>query len=100
MFASNAPRRSVADWIAEPPEGFEIPVFRAVLHPKLLLGVPQEYVLVTGGLFVLAFFAKIWVLFPVAGLLHLGGVWATKRDPQWAVKVWRVAWEYARYYKP
>lgn len=95
-----AAAKGLTSWRDECPDGFEIPVFRATLHPKLLVGVPQDFAFVTGGLFVLAFFVKIWPLYPLTLLLHLGGVWATKQDPQWFVKVVRVAWQYARYYKP
>lgn len=81
-------------------EGFEIPLCRAALKPKLLVGVPQDFAMVTGGLLVAAFFLKMWPLYPIGVGLHLLGVGLTRWDPQWFPKVCRAVWEYARYYKP
>jgi len=90
-------------WMADTgdiPAGFEIPLCRAALKPKLLAGAPRDFSIVMMMLVLSAFLFKMWPLYPVVAVLQGFAVVVTSVDPHAFVKAWRVARQYAQYYKP
>ena len=80
------------------PEGFEVPVYRAVLKPKLSLGAHRDWTFIMLGVAALAFLYKLWPVLPLVVVLQAVAVWGTRQDEKWFEKVLRVV-KYKRYYK-
>lgn len=81
------------------PDGFEVPVYKGPLRPKLTAGAPSDWSLGMFGLFGLGCFYKLWAVLPLAILLQCFAVWGTRQDEKWFQKLRRVV-RYKRYYKP
>ena len=80
------------------PEGFEVPVYRAALKPKLSLGAHRDFTFLMFGIAALAFLWKLWPLLPLTAILQGVAIWGTRQDERWFSKVPRVI-KYKRYYK-
>lgn len=80
------------------PEGFEVPVFKGPLRPRLSLGAHRDFTFAMAAIGALGFVWKLWALLPLVLILQLGAIWGTRQDEKWFAKVWRVVW-YKRYYK-
>jgi type IV secretory pathway TrbD component len=81
------------------PEGFEVPIYRGPLRPKLSAGAPRDFSFLMLGVCLLSLFWKLWAVVPLTGFLQLIAVWGTRMDEKWFQKVPRVV-RYKRYYKP
>jgi type IV secretory pathway TrbD component len=81
------------------PAGFEVPVYKAPLRPKLMWGAPRDFTFGMIGLFCLGFLWKLWILLPLAVVLQLGATFCTSMDERWFQKAPRAVL-YKRYYKP
>jgi type IV secretion system protein VirB3 len=66
------------------PEGFEMPLHRALTEPLLMGGAPRSVAIVNGTIAAaLGLGLRIWLLGAVVGLVgHALAVWAAKADPQ------------------
>ena len=80
------------------PEGFEVPVFKGLLRPRLSLGAHRDFTFAMIALGALGFVWKLWALIPLVLILQLGAIYATRQDEKWFPKVLRVV-RYKRYYK-
>ena len=69
-----------------PPEGFEVPVHRALVEPILLGGVPRTIAIVNGtAAAALGLGLQQWVAgLALWALGHTLGVFAARRDPDFA----------------
>lgn len=81
------------------PEGFEVPVYKGPLRPKLTAGAPTDFSLAMFGVFALGCFYKLWAVLPLAIILQVVAIWGTRQDDRWFQKVGRAVF-YKRYYKP
>jgi type IV secretory pathway TrbD component len=81
------------------PEGFEVPVYKGPLIPRLAAGAPRDFAFLMLGLFLLAAFWRLFAVLPLTLCLQLFAVWGTRQDEKWFQKVPRVV-RYKRYYKP
>jgi len=77
-----------------------VPIYRAVLkaEARLSLGAPRDFTIINVAGAAIAFLWRLWPLLPLAVVLQLGAAWATRLDPHWLAKGWRV-WRYKAYYK-
>ena len=80
------------------PDGFEVPLYRGPLKPKLLLGAHRDFTLLMCAIGALAFLWKLWPLLPFTAIMQGVAVWGTRQDARWFSKISRVI-KYARYYK-
>jgi type IV secretory pathway TrbD component len=85
--------------VSDAPEGFEVPVYRAALKPKLSLGAPRDWTFLVSALFALSVLYKLWPVLPLVAILHTVAIWGTRQDEHWFEKVARVI-RTKRYYKP
>lgn len=81
------------------PEGFEAPVFKGPLKPRLSLGAPRDFTFTMIGGFALGLLYKLWAILPLTIILEGIAIWGTYQDEKWFQKVLR-AMRYKRYYKP
>jgi type IV secretion system protein VirB3 len=67
----------------ELPEGFEIPIHRALTTPLLMAGVPREFAILNGTLTMAAGMGmhQLWAI-PIGLVIHLLARVAAKYDPQ------------------
>jgi type IV secretion system protein TrbD len=72
--------------IGAPPEGFEVPVHRALVAPILLGGVPRTIAIVNGtAAAALGLGLQQWIAgLALWALGHTLGVFAARRDPDFA----------------
>ena len=80
------------------PAGFEVPVLRGPLKPRLSLGAPQTWTALMLGVVSFGFLWRVWVLLPLVAVLHGIAVRGTRQDPNWFAKAGRVV-RYKRYYR-
>lgn len=66
------------------PDGYEVPVHRALSTPRLLLGIPRDIgvVLFTVAA-AMAFGLQSWWAVPVTAGLYAAALMATRYEPQW-----------------
>jgi type IV secretion system protein TrbD len=66
------------------PEGFEVPLHRALTEPIFLAGAPRSVAIVNGTLAAaLALGLRLWIAGVVLGLVgHSLAVWGARIDPQ------------------
>lgn len=81
------------------PEGFEVPIYRAALKPRLALGAPRDWTFGVSAVAALALLYKLWPVLPMVALLHGVAIWGTRQDEHWFEKIVRVV-RTKRYYKP
>nr|WP_228734639.1 MULTISPECIES: VirB3 family type IV secretion system protein [Xanthomonas] len=66
------------------PDGYEVPVHRALSTPRLLVGIPRDMAVVaftTAAALVLGL--QSWWSLPFYIVIHIGLVLLTKYDTQW-----------------
>ena len=66
------------------PDGYEVPVFRALQEPVLMLGIPRAFAFILWPI-ILGFclgLREVWIIAPGMAL-HVGCVALTKWDPFW-----------------
>lgn len=80
------------------PGGFEIPIYRGPLKPRLLLGIPKDFAALLLASGMLGVLWRLWALLPLVGVLYLFALWGTRQDPKWFEKAWQTI-KYKRYYK-
>jgi type IV secretory pathway TrbD component len=80
------------------PEGFEVPIYHALLRPKLLLGAPRTFTVFVFIGTAIAVLWHAWPVFPLAVILQGFAAWGTRQDPNWFSIVLR-CWFYKRYYE-
>ena len=80
------------------PDGFEVPVYQALLRPRLVLGAPRLFSigLIVGTAVALVWHA--WPFLPFAVLLQVFAAWGTRQDPDWFAIVLR-CYGYKKYYE-
>ncbi len=80
------------------PDGFDVPIYHALLRPRLLLGAPRNVTifLVTGTGIAILWHA--WPVIPLAVILQAFAAWGTRQDPDWFSIVLR-CWTYKKYYE-
>lgn len=71
------------DKMSQLPEGYELPVFRFIAEPMLLMGCPRDLIILNfaiGAIFILAL--STFMVLPINILLHYLTKYATKQDPE------------------
>jgi type IV secretory pathway TrbD component len=87
-----------SQWVVDTPAGFEVPVYRAALRPKLMLGAPTDFTALMLGAAGFGFLWRLWPLLPLVVILHSFAIWGTRQDAKWFEKALQVL-KYKRYYK-
>ncbi|WNL48569.1 VirB3 family type IV secretion system protein (plasmid) [Dyella sp. BiH032] len=82
------------------PEGYEVPVHRSLIEPRLTAGVPRTPAFYNGIVMaaICLGLQVIWYL-PIGIFLHIGMAILTKYDPQWYDALMRQM-KLETYYRP
>ncbi|CAD0363375.1 VirB3 family type IV secretion system protein [Xanthomonas hortorum pv. pelargonii] len=66
------------------PDGYEVPVHRALSTPRLIAGIPRDMAIVSFTMAAaLVFGLQSWWSVPLCLVIHIGLVLLTKYDTQW-----------------
>jgi type IV secretion system protein VirB3 len=85
--------------IDEEPEGYRIPIHQSLTAHHLMLGLPRTLCLVIWTLCVaLSLPLRTWYAIPICLFLHIVGVAAARRDPQF-FDVFKRSFRYKTFYR-
>ena len=86
--------------IGENPEGYEVPVRRSLIEPRLLAGVPRKPAILNGTLTaaICLGLQVIWYL-PIGIAIHIAMAVLSSYDPLWYDLIQR-AMKLKTYYRP